>query len=151
MKEHLRNKLFSESIQVLSDLNTGLPESQARKIGSRVAENSIRILIENNQNMSEHYKDLILEAEQTKKMFREHIEVLQSETQSILKILKTTGMVKMEWNSKLKKNVLVAKTSVLQETVAFLNKMNTLVIDFYKDVYKVEETNNEDRLQITLF
>ena len=132
MKEHLRNKLFSESIQVLSDLNTGLPESQARKIGSRVAENSIRILIENNQNMSEHYKDLILEAEQTKKMFREHIEVLQSETQSILKILKTTGMVKMEWNSKLKKNVLVAKTSVLQETVAFLNKMNTLVIDFYK-------------------
>ena len=151
MKEHLRNKLFSESIQVLSDLNTGLPESQARKIGSRVAENSIRILIENNQNMSEHYKDLILEAEQTRKMFREHIEILQSETQSILKILKTTGMVKMEWNSKLKKNVLVAKTSVLQETVAFLNKMNTLVIDFYKDVYKVEETNNEDRLQITLF
>lgn len=151
MKEHLRNKLFSESLQVLSDLNTGIPEIQARKIGSRVAENSIRILIENNQNMSEHYKELILEAEQTKKMFREHIEVLQSETQSILKILKTTGMVKMEWNSKLKKNVLVAKTSVLQETVAFLNKMNTLVIDFYKDVYKVEETNNEDRLQITLF
>lgn len=151
MKEHLRNKLFSESVRVLSEHDTGLAESQARRIGSQVADHSMRILIENNQNMSEHYKEIILEAEQTKRMFREHIEVLQAETKDILKVLKANGMVKMEYNPKLKKNVMVARTSVLQETVNFLNKMNSLVIEFYQDVYKVEESNNEDRLQITLF
>lgn len=151
MKEHLRNKLFFESIRVITEQDNGLPESHARRIGTQVAEQSLRILIENNQNMSEHYKELILEAEQTKKMFREHIEVLQAETKDILNVLKKNGMVKVEWNSKLKKNVMVARTSVLQETVNFLNKMNSLVIDFYQEVYKVDESNNEDRLQITLF
>ena len=151
MKEHLRNKLFEESIRFLTEKHPDFPESKARKLGSYVAETSIQVLIENNKNLQEQQKDMLLEAERTKKMFRDHIENLQKTTKDLMKVFKEQGMVKVNWDPKQKRNVMVAKTSVLANTVQFLNNLNTLVIDFYKVVYKVDESNNEDRAQINLF
>jgi hypothetical protein len=46
--------------------------------------------------------------------------------------------------------VLKGKTTMVDEMVEFLNIVNDSVISFYKEVYKIEETSNENP-QITLF
>jgi hypothetical protein len=60
-------------------------------------------------------------------------------------------VVYYEMDPKSKRLVLKSRTTVVADTVNFLNKLNTFVTDFYKEVYKIDEQNNEDRTQITLF
>jgi hypothetical protein len=151
MKESLRNKLFTESVSFLNTRFPDIEEPKARKISSSVAENSIQILIENNKNLDESIKSQLLAGEAHKKMFRDHIESLQNETKLLLKSLKTMGVVYYEMDPKSKRLVLKSRTTVVADTVNFLNKLNTFVTDFYKEVYKIDEQNNEDRTQITLF
>ena len=151
MKETLRTKLFEHSVQHISNKYPDIPEHRARNISSDVSIKSIEILTENNRTLGELSRDLILEAEKNKKMFRAHIENLQKETKQVLQKLKDNGCISFGYDTKLRRNVITARSSVLKDTVDFLNKLNTFVIDFYKDVYKIDEQNNDDRTQITLF
>lgn len=151
MKEHLRNKLFIECVKIIMDSQPDIDEFRVRRISQIVSEQAIILLLENNKELDEHYKNIISESEKTKKMFREHIENLQKETKTLMNSYKTLGMVTYVWDDKSRKNIMKTRTSVLADTVAFLNNLNSFVTDFYKNVYKIEESNNEERAQLNLF
>jgi hypothetical protein len=63
------------------------------------------------------------------------------------------GFVKPEVDRKTNKPMLKGRTTMVDEMVDFLNKMNKTVMDFYKDVYKIEDTKEakDAGVQTTLF
>lgn len=76
--------------------------------------------------------------------------MLQKETNRVLTNFKSKGFVTKKYDEYRKMTVLKGKTTMVDEMVEFLNIVNDSVISFYKEVYKIEETSNENP-QITLF
>jgi hypothetical protein len=66
---------------------------------------------------------------------------------------RSQGFVKPDIDKKTNKPILKGRTTMVDEMVVFLNKMNKTVMDFYKDVYKIEDSKEakDAGVQTTLF
>ena len=127
-----------------------MSESVRRKIATLMQQLAIEIMLENSDALTKSYHENIMELENHRRMFREHIEYLQKYTKILMESFKKNSMVKVYFDSKTRKNVLKPNTSVIGDTVAFLNKLNELTIEFYENVYKIE-ASNDSSIQTTLF
>ena len=57
----------------------------------------------------------------------------------------------MDLDRKTNRPVMKAKTTVVAEMVEFLNYLNNLTMDFYENVYKIEDSADRGSTQTTLF
>jgi hypothetical protein len=95
-----------------------------------------------------------LELEQHKKLFRDHIELLDKHCKSMLFNFKSNGFVKVESDRKGGKQKLVGRTTMIDDMVKFLNILNESVSEFYQKVYKIKDgaiLPESDIKQTTLF
>lgn len=150
MKNTLKTKLFESFEQKLAEAYPDMAEHNRRNIANLMQTLSIDILIENNDGMTNAYNEAIKDLESHKKMFKDHIDNLQKESKNIIQILRKNGLVSTTIDRKTQKPILIGRTSVITETVAFMNKLNEFTMNFYEIVYKIEE-NNSFGTQTTLF
>ncbi len=150
MKNTLKTKLFESFEEKLAEAYPDMAEHNRRNIASLMQTLSIDILIENNDGISNAYNEAIKELEAHKKLFRDHVEELQKESKNIIQILRKNGLVTTSVDRKTNRPILVGRTTVITETVAFMNKLNEFTMNFYENVYKIEE-NNSFGTQTTLF
>jgi translation elongation factor EF-1beta len=150
MKNTLKTKLFESFEEKLAQAYPDMAEHNRRNIANLMQNISIEILIENNDGITNSYNEAIKELEAHKKLFRDHVEELQKESKGIIQILRKNGLVSTSVDRKTNKPILVGRTTVITETVAFLNKMNEFTMNFYENVYKIED-NNSFGTQTTLF
>jgi hypothetical protein len=60
----------------------------------------------------------------------------------MLEGFKKQGFIKYDKDPKTKKTIMVARTAMVTDMVQFLNQLNQMVMDFYQNVYKID--NSED-------
>lgn len=150
MKDNVKNKMFEAFEAKLAEAYPDMEESTRRNIASLMQNISMEILIENTDGMSRAYSDAVIELEKHRNQFREHIELIQKHTKIVLESFKKNSMVAVDFDQKLKKPVLKARTTVIGDTVNFLNKLQESTIEFYEKVYKIEDSNDFG-IQTTLF
>lgn len=149
MKNHTKSKIDQSFSAHLDEKYPDLPQHLRRKIAHDLTDIANKYLIENNDGLADLLKEAFMDVETHKKMFKDHIDDIQVSTKAILDILRKQGMIGYEQDPKTRKTIVVGKTKVLTETVAYLNRLNSFVIEFYENVYKIEDT--KDSPQTTLF
>ena len=150
MKNTLKTKVFEAVEKSLAEVYPELPESKRRKLASLIQEDCLEIFMENMEGLGTSHAEIAVEMESHKKMFKDHIESMQKDCKSLMEAFKKNGMVSLQIDRKTRKPVLSAKTTVVAEMVAFLNRMNELTMEFYENVYKIEE-DKDFNTQTTLF
>jgi len=150
MKNTLKNKLFEAIEKKLDESYPEMPESDRRKLASLIQSISLKILLENMDGISKTYSETVLEMESHKKMFKDHIESMQKDCKALMEAFKRHGIVSLEIDPKTRKPMLKPRSAVAAEMVAFLNKLNSLTMSFYENVYKIEE-DKDYTTQTTLF
>jgi hypothetical protein len=149
MKTTLRNEIFETFCERMADLYPDIPGNVSRSIATNLAATGMAMYIENDEKLRELMSDAILARESHVNMFTKHIEHLQYNTKKIMEVWKEQGMVYLDHDRVKNRKVMKARSSVLQESVNFMNELNDLTIEFYKKVYKVED--NDFNIQSTLF
>jgi len=150
MKNTLKNKLFEAIEKKLDESYPEMPESDRRKLASLIQSISLKILLENMDGISKTYSETVLEMESHKKMFKDHIESMQKDYKALMEAFKRHGIVSLEIDPKTRKPMLKPRSAVAAEMVAFLNKLNSLTMSFYENVYKIED-DKDYTTQTTLF
>jgi hypothetical protein len=153
MKNHTKAKTFDIFCQTLSEKYPDIDEHIRRKIANDLMNESMIILKDNSDGLSKSASDALLDHEKHRKQFRDHIENIQKHSKVLLDSFKKQTFVKPD-RDKNNKPVLVGRTRMVDEMVDFLNKLNKSVMDFYTEVYKIEDekefkTNGIE--QISLF
>jgi len=151
MKENLKTKLFEAICSRLAEDYPDMQETNRRKLANVIQGICITIMMENNEGLATTYSKTVLEMESHKKMFREHIEAIQKHYKIIMDDFKKQGVVRMDIDRKTNKPVMVGRTTVVTEMVVFLNYLNNLAMDFYENVYKINEDKGHTNTQTTLF
>jgi len=154
MKETTKNKICDLFLKFLEKEHPELTEGQRWQIASALSKMANDVVSQTNNGISESYHKSVLELEQHRTQFKEHIEFIDKSAKTMLESFKRQGFVKVNEDSKTRKKTLVGRTSMVTEMADFLNKLNGSVMDFYKNVYKIEEDTNLNNFgisQTTLF
>lgn len=150
MKNHLKENIFQSFLEILEQDYPELSEAKRRRLAEKLGDKAYSIYSENTKGLVKQLSEMTNSHESHRAQFKQHIDLLQKETNRLLAIFKEKAFVTKIYDENRKTTVLKGKTSMVDDMVYFLNLMNDSVILFYKEVYKMEETTNENP-QITLF
>lgn len=153
MKSTTKSKTLNIFLKILEEKHPEWSEACRRNTAYLLCDASQEILLDNSDGLSNAMSNAIIDLEQHKKMFRDHIEQVQSITKTMFTSFQSQGFIKPDIDKKTNKPYLKGRTSMVDEMVTFLNKMNSTVIDFYKDVYKIQDIKEakDTNVKTTLF
>lgn len=153
MKNTTKSKTLDIFLKILEEKHPEMTEPTRRKTAYDLCEASMQILNDNTEGLSKTMLDAVVTLESYKKTFRDHIEDIQSITKNMFTSFRSQGFIKPDIDKKTNKPYLKGRTTMVDEMVVFLNKMNKTVMDFYKDVYKIEDSKEakDAGVQTTLF
>jgi hypothetical protein len=80
--------------------------------------------------------------------------MLEKSVKILFDSFRKQGFIKPDIDKKTNKPILKSRTTMVDEMVDFLNKLNIIVLDFYKDVYRIESRDEGKEFgveQISLF
>jgi hypothetical protein len=150
MKNYLKEQLSSNFLKILMEDMPQLTEAQHRRIAEKLTDSSFSSYITNSSGLTSQLKEAILDVEKHRAQFKNYIDFTQKQTNTILKKFKEKSFITKKYDENTHKTILKGQTTMVDEMVYFLNGLNDLVILFYKEVYKVDQTSIETP-QITLF
>lgn len=150
MKNHLKDNIFNSFLTIIDEEYPELTEAKRRRLANILSDKAQIEYLENSKGLTQLLKDMSSSHEAHRGQFKRHIEMLQKETNRVLTNFKSNGFVTKKYDEYRKMTILKGKTTMVDDMVEFLNIVNDSVILFYKEVYKIEETSNENP-QITLF
>lgn len=156
MKSRLKNVYFEMFVETLElDKKLNLSEPQRRTIANLLANQAVHVHDANFDILKEEHQNITKDQEKTRAQFIGFINFIEKSTKLVMDNFKKHSLVKVEFDAVKRKAVMKPRTSVVEEMVVFLNKMNDLVIKFYEDVYKIdlvdEKDINKDQIQGSLF
>lgn len=139
--------------------NHKLTQSQIRSFCNALVDVAMPIIEKNGEELHMLNSHQVIHAEVTRKLFKQMINVIETMSKTILEEFVEKSMIEYKHDPKSKKNVMVARTKVLESTVEFFNRLNDIVIRYYDDVYyiwdgKQEPMDKQDKTeptQTTLF
>ena len=103
-------------------------------------------LMANTQTINENYLELVIKSEQQNKIINDIMESLKKSTKVIIDEFITKGLGKYELNSKKTKQVLIPKSQVVEKTVQMLNDLKDIQLEYYSNIFRVQEAKNENLL-----
>lgn len=146
--------LFDKFEQTLIASFPELPVSKIRKAADLMAEDASIEARNSAKTFSDLYSTVSKKSEQHKYLFREHIELIQKNTDSLMRGLHENNIVTNSVDRKSGKAVLKPKSIFAKELVLFLEKLDESVQKFYVDVYEIKDAKGAKELgfqQNTLF
>ena len=146
MKEEISNNF----LKILMDEMPQLTEAQTRRLAEKLTDSSFSSYITNSNGLRSQLKEAILDVEKHRALYKDHIDFLQANTKKLFDNFKSHGFLTTKYDERTKKMQLKGRTTMVDDMVEFLNILNDLVILFYKEVYKVDQTSLETP-KITLF
>lgn len=153
MKNTIKTKTIKQFLEILEEYYPEKCEASRRKTAYAMCEIAMTIVNENTDGLKIMVSDAVLSLEQHKKMFRDHIEEVTKVTKKLFLSFKKQGFIDIVIDAKTKKPYLKGRTTMVDEMVVFLNKINKTITTFYKDVYKIqdEQAARDTSTQINLF
>lgn len=143
MKNYLKEKVFSSFLFIFEKEMPGQTEAFKRKLANELVESCFKVYLENSQDLIKHNVVITKEYENNRKQFRKFIEEIQNSSEKLLNIYKSESFVTKEYDHKSGGYYLKPRTSMLNETIEHFNYLNSLVVAFYKNVYKIKQTSIE--------
>jgi len=150
MKNYLKEKIFKNFLFIFEKEIPGLTESNKRKLCEALVESSYQVFLINSQELIKQSSTSIKEFEYNRKQFKDLIDEIQKSTDKLLTVYKSNSFVSKEFDERTRTFILKPRTTMVNEMVEYLNMLNKLVINFYKEVYKIEQTSI-DYPKISLF
>jgi len=150
MKNYLKEKIFSNFLFIFEKEIPGLTEATKRKLSEALVESSYQVFLMNSQELVKQNSKTIKELEYNRKQYKDLIDEIQKYTEKLLTVYKSNSFVSKDFDEKTRTFILKPRTTMVNEMVDYLNNLNKLVISFYKDVYKIEQTSI-DYPKISLF
>jgi hypothetical protein len=154
MKNTLKGQTLNHFIDILEKNHSDLEEYKRRAIACELNEIAYEMLKESIKFFSDSQNEKSIELEQHRKLFHDHILMIEKNVKTILDSFKKQGFVKVEMDNKTNRNKLKGRTTMVDELVVFLNNLNKIVVDFYKDIYRIENKHQAKEFgveQISLF
>jgi histidinol phosphatase-like enzyme len=150
MKNYLKEKIFKNFLFIFEKEIPGLTESNKRKLCEALVESSYQVFLINSQELIKQSSISVKEFEYNRKQFKDLIDEIQKSTDKLLTVYKSNSFVSKEFDEITRTFILKPRTTMVNEMVEYLNMLNKLVINFYKEVYKIEQTSI-DYPKISLF
>ena len=141
MKNNLKEKIFSNFLFIFEKEIPGLTEATKRKLSEALVESSYQVFLMNSQELVKQNSKTIKELEYNRKQYKDLIDEIQKYTEKLLTVYKSNSFVSKDFDEKTRTFILKPRTTMVNEMVDYLNNLNKLVISFYKDVYKIEQTS----------
>lgn len=153
MKNTLKNCFYDKFIESMEN-EQSFTEVQKRYISNKLAIDAVAIHDENFKKLSELHKELSINNEKTRSQFIGMVNFIEKSTKPIFDSFKKQGFIKVGASVNGKNN-LVGRTTMVTDMVKFLNTLNELVFNFYKDVYQIEKVDEKEKqkekIQSSLF
>jgi len=150
MEQTVKKQIFIETEQGIIRHMPDLADAPRRKLAFDLTDVYYVHLSETNKQLSLMLNKVTLEYEQNRTLFMDMITMIQKNAEPVLNLFEKKHLAELVYDEVKRQNVYVAKTTVVKDLVDFLNKLNTEVIKFYKDVYKVEPEEKHG-IQASLF
>lgn len=150
MKNNLKQKIFNNFLFIFEKELPELSEATKRKLSESMMESCYEVFMHNSQELVRINTENIRELEKNRKQFKDFIDILQKSTEKLLIVLNSDRFISKEYNSRTGEYFLKPRTNMVNEMVVYLNTLDKQVINFYKDVYKIEQTSI-DYPKISLF
>jgi len=125
---------------------TTISDNEAWRSACEIAKMYNNRLLETTKNINEDLLKLTTKSEQQNKIINDIMAKLKSCTKSIIDEFIIKGFGKYELNKQKTKQVLVPKTQVVEKTVQMLNDLKDLQLDYYSNIFVVQETKYENLL-----
>jgi hypothetical protein len=151
MKKTFQSHVFDTFCEQLEELHPDLSEAKRRAISTHLTSTCIALLVENGQRLRELVGSTVIEYEQHRNIFQQHITFIKDNTKLLTDHMIKEGFVTLDYDSVKKVKYLKPRTTVVGNMCNFLNQLNIKVLDFYKRVYKVDMNDQEQAKQTTLF
>ncbi len=124
MKNSTKSITLELFLKILEENHPEMTESVRRKTAYILCDASMDILNKNSEGLSKSMSDAVVDLEKYKKMFRDHIEDIQATTKTMYSSFRSQGFVKPEIDKKTNKPFLKGRTTMVDEMVVFLNRLN---------------------------
>jgi hypothetical protein len=154
MKNNLKSQTLQKFIEILEQKYPEIEEYKRRAIAHDLNEHSFAVFQEAIEFFSNSQNEKVLELEQHRKIFHDYINMLEKSVKILFDSFRKQGFIKPDIDKKTNKPILKGRTTMVDEMVDFLNKLNIIVLDFYKDVYRIESRDEGKEFgveQISLF
>jgi len=140
-------KAIQEEIYVylLENCKT-ISDNEAWRSSCAIAKMYSDRLIETNKILNDNLLDITMKSEQQNKIINDIMAKLKSYSKAIVDEFITKGFGKFELNKQKTKQVLIPKTQVVEKTVQMLNDLKDLQLDYYSNIFVVQETKYENLL-----
>ena len=153
MKNTLKNSFYDKFIESMTD-EQSFTEVQKRYISNKLAIEAVGIHDENFKKLSELHKELSINNEKTRSQFIGMVNFIEKSSKPIFDSFLRQGFLKVDMLPNGKKRM-IGRTSVVADMVKFVNTLNELVFNFYKDVYQIEKVDEKEiqkeKIQASLF
>jgi nucleoid DNA-binding protein len=141
-----KNIIQEEIYTYLLNNCTTISDNEAWRSACEISKMYNNRLQETTKSMSEDLLKLTTKSEQQNKIINDIMVKLKSCTKSIIDEFIIKGFGKYELNKQKTKQVLVPKTQVVEKTVQMLNDLKDLQLDYYSNIFVVQETKYENLL-----
>ena len=154
MEKRLKEVYFEKFIEKLDeDKNIGLSDVQKRQISNLLSSYAIEVHDDNFKKLSALNQENTLILEKSSSQFIGMINFIERTTNPLIDKLRVQGVVKVELHGG--KSKMVGRSSVVTEMVKYINTLNELVINFYRDIYQIEKVSDKEKekekIQSSLF
>ena len=150
MKNNLKQKIFADFLFIFEKEMPNLTEATKRKLSNILTDSCYETFNENSLQLAKQYSNSVDELEKHRKQFRDLIDQIQKSTDKLLIVFNRDSFVKKEFDTATRTFYLKSRTRMVDDMVEYLNTLNKLVISFYTEVYKIEQSSI-DFPNITLF
>lgn len=154
MKNNLKADNLNKFNLILEEKYPEIEEYKRRAIAHELNEHAFQVIQESVKFFSDSQNEKSLLLEQHRKLFHDHIVMIEKSVKILFDNFRKEGFVKPDIDKKTNKPVLKGRTTMVDDMVVFLNRLNVIVMDFYKDVYKIENKEQAKEFgieQISLF
>lgn len=148
MKNRLKSiyfDMFIKALELESKIELSIP--QKRAIANLLSSEAVHVHDANFDVLREEHDIMVRDHEKTRAQFIGFINFIEKQTKYVLEALKKNSLVSHDYDAVKKRAYLKGRTTVVQDMVVFLNKMNELVIKFYEDVYKIDLVDDKDKMK----
>ena len=153
MKNILKNHYYDKFLESLKD-DEVFSDVQKRYIASKLSVEAVVVHDENFKKLSELYKEVSINNEKTRSQFIGMVNFIEKSTKPLVDSFTRQGFLKVDMLPNGKKKM-VGRTSMVTDMVKFINTLNELVFNFYKDVYQIEKVSEKEiekeKIQASLF
>jgi hypothetical protein len=153
MKNILKNDFYNKFLDSLEG-DAAFNELQKRYIASKLSVEAIQVHDENFKKLRDLHKELLINSEKTRSQFIGMVNFIEKSTKPLIDSFTRQGFLKVEALPNGKKK-LTGRTSMVNDMIKYVNTLNELVYNFYKDVYQIdkvdEKEKEKEKIQASLF